>query len=200
MVLAAEAAETEAWHHFRGGKFTAQWYPVCRWSSHFPGEFHASCLCCIDFHAWNCLILKDNIMDAIWCKEWPIFNTGSLVGYSETARSRRLRHSVSLHDSHLLPALLSQCQMVERTFSQSDMASLFLYGAAVTLPWAPISGDSRKVDGAGDSGMGSLFFSESGTFSSRPRRDCIVAWLHKQGSYPDQYQLSGAESGALETS
>lgn len=86
----------------QGEKFTAQWHPVCSWSSHFPREFHSSRLHCIDFHAWNCLILKDNIMDAIWCKEWPIFNTGSLVGYSESVCSRRLRHSVSLH--RLAPA------------------------------------------------------------------------------------------------
>lgn len=97
VVIAAEAAETEAWNHLGVEKFTAQWHPLCRWSSHFPGEFHAFRLYCIDFHAWNSLILKDNIMDAIWCKEWPIFNTGSLVGYSETARSRRLQRSVSLH-------------------------------------------------------------------------------------------------------
>ena len=29
-----------------------------------------------DSHAWNSLILKDNVMDAIRCKEWPIFGTG----------------------------------------------------------------------------------------------------------------------------
>ncbi len=72
----------------RGEEFMAQWHPLCRWRSHFPREFHAFRLYCIDFHAWNSLILKDNIMDAIWCKEWPVFNTGSLVGYSETACSR----------------------------------------------------------------------------------------------------------------
>lgn len=54
--------------------------------------------------------------------------------------------------------------MVERAFSQSDMASLVLYGVEVTLPWDPISGDSRKMDGARDSGMGSFFFPESATF------------------------------------
>lgn len=54
--------------------------------------------------------------------------------------------------------------MVERAFSQSDMASVVLYGVEVTLPWDRISGDSRKMDGARDSGMGSLFFSESATF------------------------------------
>lgn len=73
VVIAAEAAETEALNHFGGEKFTAQWHPLCRWRSHFPREFHAFRLYCIDFHAWNSLILKDNIMDAIWCKEWPHF-------------------------------------------------------------------------------------------------------------------------------
>lgn len=82
----------------RGGgvqKFTAQWHPLCRWSSHFPREFHAFRLYCIGFHAWNSLVLRDNIMDAIRCKEWLIFRTGSLVGYNETARSRRLKPSPS---------------------------------------------------------------------------------------------------------
>lgn len=101
-IIAAKAAETEAENHVgsqaRGGgvqKFTAQWHPLCRWSSHFPREFHAFRLYCIGFHAWNSLVLRDNIMDAIRCKEWLIFRTGSLVGYNETARSRRLKPSPS---------------------------------------------------------------------------------------------------------
>lgn len=42
VVIAAEAAETEAWNHFGGGKFMAQWHPLCRWHSHFPKRI--SCL------------------------------------------------------------------------------------------------------------------------------------------------------------
>lgn len=71
-----------------GEKFTAQWHPLCRWCSHFLRECHAFRLYCIDFHALNSLILKDNVMDATWCEEWPIFNAGSSVGYSETALAR----------------------------------------------------------------------------------------------------------------
>ncbi len=41
VVIAAEAAETEALNRFGGEKFTAQWHPLCRWRSHFPREFHA---------------------------------------------------------------------------------------------------------------------------------------------------------------
>lgn len=112
----------------RGGVM-AQWHPLCWWRSHFPREFHAFRLYCIDFHAWNSLILKDNVMDAIWCKEWPIFIAGSSVGYSETSCPRtncsNWRRFLSLcADSHLFTALLSHCQMVEERFSQSDMALL----------------------------------------------------------------------------
>lgn len=57
-------------------------------------------------------------------------------------------------DSHLPPALLSLCQMVERRFFYKvTWLPLFLYGAGVTLPSDPISGDSRKMDGARDLGM-----------------------------------------------
>lgn len=78
-------------------------------------------------------------------------------------------------DSHLPPALLSLCQMVERRFFYKvTWLPLFLYGAGVTLPSDPISGDSRKMDGARDLGMysfvvvcvcASFFFSpDVGTF------------------------------------
>lgn len=80
----------------RGEKFTAQWLPLCCISSHFPGEFHASRLFCVDFHASNSLILKDNVMDAIGCKKWPIFKRRSQLGQSQTVRRSRLERSVFL--------------------------------------------------------------------------------------------------------
>lgn len=77
-------------------------------------------------------------------------------------RSDRLLHCrrCRLTSLYLPPAPLSQRQMVERWFAQSDMAALFLYGG-VTLPWAPVSDGSRKMDEAGGSGMGSTFTSRS---------------------------------------
>lgn len=136
---------------FWGEKFMAQWHPLCRRSSHFPREFNAFRLYCIDFHAWNSLILKDNVMDAIWCKEWPIFNTGSSVGRSEAACSRTsYPDSFSLcTDAQLLPALLSRCQMVEGRFSQSDMALLFHLGVGVTLPRLPFQVTAGRWMGQG---------------------------------------------------
>lgn len=90
-----------------------------------------------------------------------------------------------------------------RGFHKVTWPSLFLHGVGVTLPWAPVSGDIRKMDGAGDSGMGSLFHLEAGAFSSRSRWDFQstgTVWLQMQRSYPDQRLLSDVKSRALETS
>lgn len=89
-------------------------------------------------------------------------------------------------DSHLPPALLSLCQMVERRFFYKvTWLPLFLYGAGVTLPSDPISGDSRKMDGSRDLGMYSFvvvvvcvcasffFLPRCWYFSSRSRWDRV---------------------------
>lgn len=114
----------------RGGKVYAQWHPLCRWRSHFPREFHAFRLYCIDFHAWNSLILKDNIMDAIWCKEWPIFNMGSWVGYSECACPRTNRPKQPLFFSALTCFQLyyRRARWLKRGFHKVTWLSLFLHG------------------------------------------------------------------------
>lgn len=172
----------------RGGeKFMAQWHPLCRWRSHFPREFHAFRLYCIDFHAWNSLILKDNIMDAIWCKEWPIFSTRSPVGYSGTACPRTNRpNGRSLSPSPASSSIIA----VPDGWGEVTWPSLFLHGVGVTLQWVPVSGDSRKMDGAGDSGMGSLL--ETGAFTSRSRWDCVAVYQHSVA--PDTEVISVSAS------
>lgn len=93
-------------------------------------------------------------MDAIRCKEWLIFRTGSLVGYNETARSRRLKPSPSaLTLTCLQLYYLCARWLSGGFFYKVTWLPLFLYGAGVTLPSDPISGDSRKMDGARDLGM-----------------------------------------------
>lgn len=117
-----------------GEKFMAQWHPLCRWRSHFLREFHAFRLYCIDFHALNSLILKDNIMDAIWRKEWPIFNAGSSVGYSETVCA--WGQTVQT-DAFFLHALTLTCfqlyyrsaRWLRRGFHKVTRPSLFLHRA-----------------------------------------------------------------------
>lgn len=194
-----------------GEKFMAQWHPLCRRSSHFPREFHAFRLYCIDFHAWNSLILKDNIIDAIWCKEWPIFNTGSSVGYSEAVCSR-----TNYPDSFLSAPTLTCFQLYYRSarwlrggFHKVTWPSLFHHGVGVTLPWAPVSGDSGKMDGAWDSGMGSSFYLFIYLYrlvhfpqglGEAMLQWTSAAWLQMQRSYPDQHLLSDVKSRALETS
>lgn len=153
----------------------AQWHPLCLRRSHFPREFHAFRLYCIDFHAWNSLILKDNIMDAILCKEWPTFSSGSRVGYSQTVCARG--QTAQTDAFSLSPAPTLTClqlhyhgaRWLRRGFLKVTWPSLFLRGVrGVTLQWAPVSGDSRKMDGARDSGMGSLcLFRERLHFTSR---------------------------------
>lgn len=165
----------------------AQWHPLCRWRSHFPREFHAFRLYCIDFHAWNSLILKDNIMDAIWCKEWPIFSTRSTVGYSGTACPRTNRpNGRSLSPSPASSSIIA----VPDGWGEVTWPSLFLHGVRVTLQWVPVSGDSRKMDGAEDSGMGSLL--ETGAFTSRSRWDCVAVYQHSVA--PDTEVISVSAS------
>lgn len=193
----------------RGEKFMAQWHPLCCWRSHFPRAFHAFRLYCIDFHAWNSLILRDNIMDAIWCKEWPIFNTGSLAGYSETPCSGTnhpdWRFLSLCTESHLLPALLWSCQMV--------------WGEVFTK-W---HGPPRFFMALGSPYHGLLFQVTAGRWMEQGilgwvvysfRGWCIspqglgeialqptgAAWLQMRRSYSDQRLVSDVKSRATETS
>lgn len=187
----------------RRGGVTAQWHPLCRWSSHFPREFHAFRLYCIDFHAWNSLILKDNIMDAIWCKEWPIFNMRSLVGYSESSRSRRLRRSVSAPTLTCLQLYYSSARWLSGGFHKVTWPSLFLHGVGSPyheLPFQVTAGRWMEQGILGWVVYFILFFLEATTFSSRSRWDCIAERLRRQRSRPDQCLLSVVESRALETS
>lgn len=88
------------WVGGRAKVYGTQWQPVCRRSSHFPRRI--SCLLvshCIDFHAWNSPILKDNVIGALGVKKSAVFSErrrqgwgegdcggrrGSPVGYSKT--------------------------------------------------------------------------------------------------------------------
>lgn len=54
VVVAAEAAEAKAWHHFRGEKFTAQWRPV---SLQLPLPGRISCLLSL-LYWFSCLKLS----------------------------------------------------------------------------------------------------------------------------------------------
>lgn len=63
-------------------------------------------------------------MDAIRCKEWLIFRTGSLVGYNETARSRRLKPSPSALTLTCLQLYYLCARWLSGGFLQSDMAPL----------------------------------------------------------------------------
>jgi len=96
-------------------------------------------------------------MDAVLCKEWLIFSMGSMVGYSDIACSRRLRRRLSALTLTCSQLYYRSARWSNEGFHKVTRLSLFLYGTGVTLPSSPISGGSRKMDGAGNSGMGSLF-------------------------------------------
>lgn len=134
-------------------------------------------------------------MDAIWCKEWPIFNTGSLVGCRETARSRRVRHSVSA------PTLT--------WFQLHYCNGRWLSGRAHKVTWPPCSFMVERSPYRGfpfqvtvgrwiEQGILGwvvyLFILEAGAFSSRSRE------ITSQSSYLDHHLLSDVESRLLETS
>ncbi len=82
--------------------------------------------------------------------------------------------------------------------------SLFLHGAGVTLLWAPVSVDSRKMDGAEDCGMGSLLLWRlvhlPQGLGEMALQSTSAPWLQMQRLYPDQHLLIDGKSRALETS
>lgn len=62
----------------------------------------------------------------------------------------------------------------------------------VTLMWFPVSGDSRKMNGTGDSGRGSSFLSEACTFTSRSKWDCAA--VNQHSAAPDAEVIPGSAS------
>lgn len=110
-------------------------------------------------------------------QEWPIFDAGSCVGYSEAACPRTNRPNGR---SPASSSILAVPDGWKGEYHKVTWPSLFLLGVGgVTLTWFPVSGDSRKMNGAGDSGRFSLFLLDAGyIYLSRSRWDCVAVCQH----------------------
>lgn len=194
------------WVGGRAKVYGTQWQPVCRRSSHFPRRI--SCLLvshCIDFHAWNSPILKDNVIGALGVKKSAVFSErrrqgwgegdcggrrGSPVGYSKTPDTPPQKKHRALVFSGFSPARqspphsLSQAALPLCSLSARWLEALWRVGISHERPpWqgltfqAPVG---RKMNGAGDSGRGSSFSLHY--FTSRSRWGCVTV------CYPVQLQ------------